>query len=348
MLPVVDHRFVAEVQAEGGAPITTAVLQPDWIPLVEWGRWQRVRKPESEQRGVPRQARISPHWDGRSGAPYVSELAISFEESEADRPESIPVQYFAGAVQHQVSALVEQGRIQKGAQLSWRICAFPSPPPQPSSSVKETFRVEESTPIDFPLATRTLAARLGPATRHGPERTGARALDVEVLFAPRVLEEASTAAVAAGELEAGGILLGQVARDADTGELVLAVTAQVPALEAIADDASLRFTPDTWKAVHAAISLRRAGETILGWYHSHPVKHWPCRHCPPERRAQCPSNRPFFSGMDVAFHRTAFQGAHNIALLLSFHGDRTPRIDVFGWRQGLIAARDYHTIEVSP
>jgi hypothetical protein len=49
--------------------------------------------------------------------------------------------------------------------------------------------------------------------------------------------------------------------------------------------------------------------------------------------------------MDVGFHRTAFQGALNIALLLSFHGDTRPRFDVFGWREGIVAARDYYIAE---
>jgi hypothetical protein len=113
--------------------------------------------------------------------------------------------------------------------------------------------------------------------------------------------------------------------------------AQIPAREAIAHDASLRFTADTWRAVHGAISLRREGEQILGWWHSHPAALWPCRNCPPERRSECRAGNAFFSAMDVAFHRTAFQCAHNVALLLSFHDDPAPRFDLFGWPAGSFA-----------
>jgi hypothetical protein len=98
--------------------------------------------------------------------------------------------------------------------------------------------------------------------------------------------------------------------------------------------------------VHAAIRLRRADEQIVGWWHSHPAALWPCRNCPPGRRAVCAANRSFFSSMDVAFHRTAFQGAHNIALLLSFLDDPAPGFDLFGWRRGWVCARDYYTTEV--
>ena len=166
-----------------------------------------------------------------------------------------------------------------------------------------------------------------------------------MLFATPVLREAAAAATAAGMLEAGGILLGKLVRDSGSGDLSIDITAQIPAREAIADDASLRFTADTWRAVHAAISLRRAGEQILGWWHSHPAALWPCGNCPPERRSGCPSNRAFFSSMDAGFHRTAFQGAHNVALLLSFHADPAPRFDLFGWRRGMVSARGYYINE---
>jgi len=159
------------------------------------------------------------------------------------------------------------------------------------------------------------------------------------------MRQASEVATAAGPLEAGGILLGRLGRDVASGELALDVTAQIPAREAIASDASLRFTRETWQAVDAAIRLRRGGENILGWWHIHPQSLWPCKNCPPERHATCPNNRAFFSAMDVGFHRTAFQAAHNIALLLSFHADPAPRFDLFGWRHGMVSERGYYIKE---
>ena len=53
------------------------------------------------------------------------------------------------------------------------------------------------------------------------------------------------------------------------------------------------------------------------------------------------SSRPW----TCAFHRTAFQCAHNVALLLSFHDDPAPRFDLFGWRRGIVCARGYYISE---
>lgn len=185
---------------------------------------------------------------------------------------------------------------------------------------------------------------LATARPHGPAAIGSERADVPVFFRSEVLREAASQAAAAGELEAGGILLGSLKRDVGAGDLVLQVAAQIPALEAIADHASLRFTPKTWQAVAAAIGRRGAHEQVVGWWHSHPAALWPCSPCPPARRATCRSNRALFSAMDVAFHRAAFQSAHQVALLLSFLGDPAPRCDLFGWNRGRIRPRAYFTI----
>ena len=160
-----------------------------------------------------------------------------------------------------------------------------------------------------------------------------------------VLDEAIARAQAAGSLETGGVLLGRLARDSDSGDLLLEVTAQVPAVGALAEEASLRFTPGTWQAVQAALRLRHSGEHMVGWWHSHPHGVWPCRNCPPERRAVCPSNRAFFSTMDVAVHRTAFAGALNVSLLISFLEGAEPHHNLFGWHQGMVRERGYHVVE---
>ena len=244
-----------------------------------------------------------------------------------------------------MNSLVAEGRVTEGTKYTWRICAFDAEPGDGGASRDGAFTIEEAPEAAEGVSTRRLGDLLRLAVLQGPARDSGTAADFPVFIARPVLDEAATAATAAGDLEAGGVLLGSLSRDEDSGDLVLEVTAQVPAREAVADDASLRFTPATWQAVHAAIALRRANERIIGWYHSHPTKTWPCHACPPARRAECPSNRTFFSGMDVAFHRTAFPGPLNVALLVSFLDEPVPRLDLFGWRQGLIAARDYYVLE---
>jgi proteasome lid subunit RPN8/RPN11 len=343
MLPQIEHRFVAEILRDGAAPITTGELRLDWIPALEWSRLQRIRASGSALSIAPEFARIFPRWDSREGPPYVSHVDVAGDDPNAGT-EVIPRQYFAGAVQQAVGQLVADGKIKEGDRYRWQICAYQSANAAPSAAAEDSFHVEEAANTAPLPRMRDLSALLARAQHHGPPATELSPPDIPVLIAPAVLQEAAAAAAAAGTYETGGILLGKLARDAEAGDLVLQISAQIPAREAIADDASLRFTAATWRQVQAAISLRRDDEQILGWWHSHPAALWMCRNCPPGRRAACPSNRAFFSNMDVAFHRTAFQAAHNVALLLSFLDDPAPRFDLFGWRCGLVAARGYHTI----
>jgi hypothetical protein len=344
MLPRVEHRFIAEILREGAAPVTTRELQVDWTPALEWSRLQRVRASGSASMIAPEYARISPRWDGREGPPYVGHVDVGDDDPHGGT-EIIPTQYFAGAVQQAVGQLVADGKIKVGDRYRWQVCAYRSANAAPSVPAEGSFQVEEAASTAPMPCVRDLSKLLAGAQHHGPPATESGPPDIPVLFAPAVLKEAAASAVAAGTFETGGILLGKLARDAEGGDLVLQISAQVPAREAIADGASLRFTAATWAQVRAAINLRREDEQILGWWHAHPAALWICRNCPPARRATCPSNRAFFSDMDVAFHRTAFQAAHNVALLLSFLEDTAPRFDLFGWRHGMVAARGYHLIE---
>ena len=342
----VDHRYVAEILTEAAAPLATVPLDElDWIPAIESAYFQQLRNGVVAPSSTLGEATIRPGWDGAAGAPYVSHLDVAFEAADA-RSDPIPLQYFAGPVQAAVSSLVAAGKVEEGQKYRWRVCAYHAPQAaRATSSHEEPFRVEEAaTPAPRP-SPRSLPDLLARAHRCGPGPDADSQSDIPVFVAAHVLREAAAHAIAGGGHEAGGILLGRLARDPASGDLLVEVSAQVPAREAIADDASLRFAPQTWKAVNAAIRLRHLDEEIVGWYHSHPVALWPCRNCGPEARAICPSGGAFFSAMDVRFHRTVFQAAHNVALLLSFHADPQPRCDLFGWRRGLVAARGYHTIE---
>jgi proteasome lid subunit RPN8/RPN11 len=343
--PGVKHQYVAEIVPEGGPTLSTPPLDVDWTPAIEWAHFQDVRRGAAALASAPKLARIRPRWDSRSGHPYVDSIEVAPWSRDAGQAEEIPLQYMAAAVRCAVTTLVAEGRIREGAQYTWRICAFDAAASDAAEPEPEAFAVEDAPDAAERLAVRRLDDVILHAVHYGPVASHAAWSDFPVLFARSVFDEAAAAACAAGELEAGGVLLGRLWRDADSRELIAEVTAQVPAREALADEVSLRFTPATWQAVRAAIALRRAGERPLGWYHSHPKKIWACHGCPPERRARCPSNAAIFSAMDVQFHRTAFQGAVNVALLLSFHDDPAPRFDLFGWKQGLIAVRDYYVLE---
>lgn len=348
MHPRNEHRYVAQIEIEGHDALTTAALVPDAALIGEWARWGRARKNPARLADVATRALITPAWDRKLGAPFVAELEVAFDDEPARAIASIPNKFFANLVQNEVSALVRSGAIEEGAKYTWRLLAYPSADVRATPVRADPFAVEEALRVLPAISDARIGDLVDRAIRHGPERAAERRNDHVVFFAPHVLREASELAVAAGEIEAGGVLLGRFLHDANAQDLALEVSALVPARAVVADADSLRFTRETWQAVDAARKLRRGGEQIVGWAHSHPAKHWPCRNCPQTRRSRCPSNMAFFSAMDVNVHRTAFFGAHNVALLLSFHAEPAPRIDLFGWRKGMIALRDYYVLEEQP
>ena len=338
--PSLTHRFVAEFVSSSGA-VVTAPLDMDWVPAIECAHFSQLRLHGGRPTACAAQSRVLPRWDSTAGAPYVESLSIGVGEGASETVD-IPARYFSDAAGRAALVLARQGRLPDGETHRYRICAYPSEGLAACTThdggvfSDDDVESDMACPPVIPIRTR-----LAQAPRHGPEHT----MDMPVLIDSRVLEETRSEAMAAGDLETGGIMLGRLVRDSDDGDFCLEVTAQIAAREAIQDTASLRFTPNTWRAVDAAVRLRKRDEKPVGWWHSHPSALWPCRKCPAERRAGCASNKAVFSTFDVGFHRTAFQGAHNVALLLSFLSEPSPQFDLFGWRQGTVAQRGFHQLK---
>ncbi len=143
----------------------------------------------------------------------------------------------------------------------------------------------------------------------------------------------------AGASETGGVLLGHLRRDPDSG-VFAEVTGQAPATLAQSGLTSLGFTPEAWTAIRAEIAGRANNEIWLGWWHSHPVRHWQER-----KTEEASGTGRFFSVSDCSVHRTVFSAAYNIGLVVSDtptrHGDWSVGWNVFGWRRGLIVERGF-------
>lgn len=67
-------------------------------------------------------------------------------------------------------------------------------------------------------------------------------------------------------VEQGGVLVGDI--DPATGTTV--ITARIPAVGAISEVASLRFTHETWDHINAVMERDHPDARMVGWYHSHP------------------------------------------------------------------------------
>jgi proteasome lid subunit RPN8/RPN11 len=311
------------------------------VPVVECAHLSAIREGRLPFTVAPGPAVIEPLWDASRGPPYVSRVEVSFAHPEGELAYQVPVHVLREAVQDALAPFVDGVRLKLGDPFHYWVTAYPVSGATTGSADGLAL---ETVAEAHPPALQPMAGLLAAAERHGG--VSWHDTDLPIFIPERVLEEAVAAATDAGEREAAGVLLGRFARDPEAGTVYLNVTAQVPAREAVADEASFTFTGSTWAAVSAALALRGAGERIVGWHHSHPRSVWPCAgcECPPERRPTCPSRHPFFSPKDVHLHRTVFQSAFNVALVVSFQADPRPRLDLFGWRWHGVAPRGFYRV----
>lgn len=94
------------------------------------------------------------------------------------------------------------------------------------------------------------------------------------------------------EREVGGILVGSVDGTKAT------ITAAIPALRAVAGSANITFTHEVWDDVLNQVDRDHQGQSIVGWYHSHP------------------GFGVFLSEYDLFIHRNFFPQAAMVALVV--------------------------------
>jgi proteasome lid subunit RPN8/RPN11 len=329
-----DFRYVAEASDREGRPLGEFPLVPDFGPIAEWTHLQGVRNGALPALAHHGPGAVEPVFDLALGRPFLGGIRVRFDAADPEQdPPTVPRSYFGQCVEQGAARLLHDGRLQAGASFVYRICAYPAARGRRITGATLWDEAEQGA---APLTLRhvDLATRLAHCTRLG--QSAWNVADLPVLVHPGVLEEAIAMAQAAGEYETGGILVGHLHRDLASPELHLEITAQIPATQANAGHAHLGFTAETWSAVSAALALRKRNEMLLGWWHHHP--HF-CRACAPEKRRDCTLSRPFFSRADCELHRTVFDAAYSIALLLSDIGEDTLSCDWFGWRHGIVAAR---------
>jgi len=277
---------------------------------------------------------VEPCWDPRRGRPFVDGFRARVDGAE---PMDLAASYLLPQARQASLRFVEAGALQAGDLFRYRVQAFAAPPPEVDAAIG--FAVEEVA-TELPVAEGTLAALMAGAERAGPEP---EADEFPVFVARAVLDEAMTSARANPDIEAGGVLVGRLVRDAALPDLFLEVTAQIAARHTVADSTSLTFTAETWAAVESAIALRGRKELQCGWHHSHP--NW-CRHCPLESQRLCTRSNAFLSSEDVHLHRVVFgHGAHNVALLVADNIHTGMTCSLFGWRRGAVAERGYFIID---
>lgn len=351
-----EYQYMIEVFRQDGSRLNRYPVTPDWVPAHEWCHFLGVRRGTLPPVLTPFITAIEPTWHPTLGGPYVGGLSVTASSHLYDSTSEracittvLPLGYFHRTFQQLSATLIKDGTLQPKDVITYSICAFPKEQPEQGDAQQPhaRFTVEE---VVHPLPIEELSlTSYHQHSQHFEEETPPvqDVPDMPVFFHAQIMKEAMALAKNAGDLETGGILIGHLHRDPTSKEIFLEVTAQIPATHTQAQQTSLSFTPETWAAVQAALTLRHQKEQWLGWWHCHPNF---CKNCPEERQKTCTLSKPFFSQDDCNLHRQIFSRAFNIALLLTNRGPQGWATNAFGWRQGMIASRGYAIFQppVSP
>jgi len=316
-----------------GSPIDRVDLTPDWEPARERFRLLVAERGVDPAVAFALDPVIEPLWSRLRGAPFVSACRVHSQEAPEPALE-LGIEYFAASVQRLSSELVTRGLLGEGERYFATLIA------RPLASAETLGRVRHRRRAKVPIRPGSLATLERRAVAHGaPAHRG----DPPCFVPSGLIEQARHRVSIDRERETGGVLVGHLCRDPSLGRLFVLVTAQIPVLEATGDATSLSFTAETWTEVRAGLDRRNRDEIMVGCWHSHPVHLW-CRDCPDDRRPACSLARGVFSEHDRRLHRTVFPRAFAVGLVLSDAGDGPPGVAAFGWRDGLIERRAFHTL----
>ena len=334
------HQIVLELFKLDGTRLGLAKAEIDWEPAAEWTRFFATRRGLLPLTGPLPSARIEPVWHRTSGEPYLQGFRVALAQNGTCNVVSeFPVAYFRNAARLAAECFVERGKLSEGEEVRFQTAAYERRDLRTGKD-EPRFESEEVEPF-IPFRGTALSAYLGAALPEGTVE------DEDMpFFVPRqVLGEIASATRELEGREAGGVLIGLLHRDSSLPEIFAEVTAQIP-VAGSGSSTKLTFTPDSWTAVRAAVTLRRRSEVYLGYWHSHPVREW-CREseCSPEKLRKCSLARGFFSVSDQAVLRAAFSRAWNVGLVCNDAPLSDLTFSMFGWRRGLIEPRGFYVME---
>ena len=329
------YQYVIELFREDDSPVGQASVTVDWGPAEEWARFQAMRKGLMGPNETGRVSSIEPVWLRQAGEPHIEGFRVSLAIDAGEAATDFATSYFRSLANQASSHFINKGRLQTGDRFRYLVAAFRQPSDKPKGS-RFQFTTEEVAP-SIAISDSSLAEAVAIAIPRGEICAG----DVPTFLPQRVLDEAASLTRQSIAKETGGILIGHLRRDSSVPEMFVEVTAQIHARHTEADLTKLTFTPETWTEVQGAIDLRRNGEIMLGWWHSHPVREW-CKDCALERQQVCRMAGNFFSAHDHALHRTVFPRAYSIALVANDVAAGDVTFSAFGWREGLLESRGFH------
>ena len=333
----IDHQFALVLFAEEGAPLGSTPVEVDWEPAVQWSSFFFLRRAELPLSGGGTVS-ILPLWDREVGEPYCRGFRVSISRNgQSPCTSDFPPSYFRRLAAQAAALFIKQGKLEKDELFRYVVVALEANGPG-SASPPQGLQVEEQVQ-PLRLLDSSLADWQKQATPVGlldPD-------DMPVFVPQFLLDQVASQTLAERGRETGGILIGNLHRDAAVPEIFAEVTAQIPAEHTRGDAIKLTFTPDTWVAVDNAIKLRGRSEIYLGYWHSHPVFEWcKSRDCTLEKQANCKLAKDFFSADDQGLLRAIFPRGHSLALVANDTAFTTVTYSWFGWREGSVQPRGYY------
>jgi hypothetical protein len=337
-----DYAVQIEIRdsADPDKLLARAPIEANFGPVLECRYLDRARRCSGDSLVLDcDDAVVKPVWNRELGEPFVQGFQAQLH---GGRNTDVPLGVLANPTRLAVAKLLEQGVVDEQQSVVTLFTAKRRTVPAAEPSIG--FEVEEASAA-IPLRRGRLSEMLLASTRYD-EQHSEGCDDLPVFVDGGVIDQACALTNAAGAAETGGILLGRLHRDLEP-ELYLEVTALIPARKAKGNLTQLEFTPECWSDVDAALRLRNRQEMMVGWFHSHPARHW-CAECPTEKQQRCKLNGEFFSHHDAALHEAVFPRAFNVALVVSDSLADGLTWPLFGWRNGLVERRGYSIVGAEP
>lgn len=342
-----DYRYTICHFRSDGTTLGESAVDVDWEPAAESCRFLGIRQGKLSPAAVATHTAIEPRWHPTAGQPCVHSLQVMVTQDDGRQVCcEVPTSYFAPMARAMSAELVEKGMLRDGEFFRYLVGAYPNGQDKRGNAPTASFGIEEVSP-SLPLTQSCLAdfarrsVRFGQADYQG---------DIPVFVPQEILDETAALSRKAGALETGGILIGHVHQDSALPEIFLEVTAQVPARHSRCELMRLTFTADTWSAVSASIKLRKKGEIMLGWWHSHSYLKQEMADPPENGNTDKPvkavnhGEAAFLSAEDLCLHRTCFPRAYSIALVVAEGRCTGLTWALFGWNGGMIGPRSFQVL----
>ena len=334
-------RFALVMYGEDGTNLGTVPVRRDWEPALEWTRFYFQRKGVLPLDGAC-EAAVVPLWQDDYGEPYCRGYRIEIERRGlrpvASEFSITSLRDFASSV---ASCYVASGKLRAGEYYCYRMVAYPAKPEIPKAG---GIALVDASPAP-PVREASLEAFVKRASVIGAIDPD----DMPVFVSRQVLREAEAQTLAEEGTETGGILLGTLLRDTDSGELFAMVNAQIAAEHTIGSEVKLTFTSKTWAAADAALKLRRRGEIFQGYWHSHPYRFWQAGANGQKKSSltesfEASQSVEFFSLDDAAVMSTIFPRAWCVGIVATDTVNGVTH-SMYGLRDGTMQARGFYVLD---